>query len=406
VRQPPLSKVMRFDHAAIVLLATLLVYKTARAQDPLHIPSGELSIPGVAQKPTIGAPIIDSSAYATLSKAEALATQFKEAIPHTRSALDVALFRQVAPSVVLIRTKDESGSGSLLKDNVILTSLHVVDHNREVTIVFKPADPNGKPTANEVVAGDVEKIDVRRDLALIRPRSVPNRRPLEISPEDIEVGADVHAIGHPLGRDWTFTKGIVSSIRPDYEWTYGQGDTHRGTIIQTQTPIYPGNSGGPLLSDDGKIVGVNSFVTKGAEGLNFAVAAKEIRYFLQNPAEGMDASKPCTQAKVVFEGRNKPNTAFLRMLSLQCDDTADITIVTPDNTSQPIYALIAWKRRGKTEGIIYDLRRSGRWDVSYWDEELDGTFAWKGLHPDGALIPKSFIPRCGDRPPLKDLKCG
>jgi hypothetical protein len=103
---------MRFDHAAIVLLATLLVYQTARAQDPLHIPSGELSIPGVAQKSTIGAPIIDSSAYATaLSKAEALATQFKEAIPHTRSALDVPLFRQVAPSVVLVRTNFRVGRG-------------------------------------------------------------------------------------------------------------------------------------------------------------------------------------------------------------------------------------------------------------------------------------------------------
>jgi S1-C subfamily serine protease len=316
---------MRFDHAAIVLLATLLVYQTARAQDPLHIPSGELSIPGVAQKPTIGAPTIDSSGFQQLLerwqngqlRANALATQFQEEIhfkdPRQATALhDVALFREVAPSVVLIRTKDESGTGSLLKDNVILTSLHVVDHNREVTIIFKPADPNGFPTPNEVVAGDVKKIDIQRDLALVRPRSVPNRRPLEISPGDIEVGADVHAIGHPLGRDWTYTKGIVSSIRPDFEWTYGQGDTHRGTIIQTQTPIYPGNSGGPLLSDDGKIVGVNAFVTKGADGLNFAVAAKEIRYFLQNPAEGMDPSKPCSQAKVVFEGRNKPSQTYLK----------------------------------------------------------------------------------------------
>ena len=54
---------------------------------------------------------------------------------------------------------------------------------------------------------------------------------------------------------------------------------HRGTIVQTRTPINPGNSGGPLLADDGKIVGVNLFVTKGAEGLNFAVGAKEIRSY-------------------------------------------------------------------------------------------------------------------------------
>ena len=59
------------------------------------------------------------------------------------------------------------------------------------------------------------------------------------------------------------------------------GDTHQATVIQTQTPINSWNSGGPLLSDDGKIVGVNTFIKTGAEGLNFAVAAEEIRFFLE-----------------------------------------------------------------------------------------------------------------------------
>ena len=75
--------------------------------------------------------------------------------------------------------------------------------------------------------------------------------------------------------------------------------------IQTQTPINPGNSGGPLLSDDGKIVGVNLFVTKGAQGLNFAVAAKEIRYFLQNPADGMEALKTVLSQKSFLRGETE-----------------------------------------------------------------------------------------------------
>jgi hypothetical protein len=118
------------------------------------------------------------------------------------------------------------------------------------------------------------------------------------------------------------------------------------------------------LSDDGKIVGVNTFVTKGAEGLNFAVGTKEIRYFLQNPADGMEAFNACTQSKVVYEGRNQLNNAFLLMISLHCDNIADITIVSPDDKTQPIYALVDLKRRGRAEGIIYDLRRSGKWDLS------------------------------------------
>ena len=114
---------------AVVLLASVVPHQVVRAQQPLHLPSSELAIPGVAQKSPISAPTIDASAYANLSTAEALATKFKDVIPHTRSAQDVALFRQVSPSVVLILTKDASGSGSLLQGNAILTSLHVVDHN-------------------------------------------------------------------------------------------------------------------------------------------------------------------------------------------------------------------------------------------------------------------------------------
>ena len=73
---------------------------------------------------------MDMSAYANVTRAEAFAMQFKDAIPPTRSAQDVSLFRQVAPSVVLIFTMSGIGSGSVLQNNVILTNLHVIGHNR------------------------------------------------------------------------------------------------------------------------------------------------------------------------------------------------------------------------------------------------------------------------------------
>jgi hypothetical protein len=156
-----MSKVDPQKHLlAIVLLASFAPYQVARAQQPLHLPRSELAIPGVAQKSPIGAPMIDAPAYADLNTAEALATKFEDAIPHTRSAQDTALFRQVAPSVVLILTKDAVGSGSLLQDNAILTSLHVVDHNLEVRVIFKPADPSGRANTDEVVPADIVKVDV------------------------------------------------------------------------------------------------------------------------------------------------------------------------------------------------------------------------------------------------------
>jgi hypothetical protein len=312
--------------------------------------------------------------------------------------------------VVLIQTKDSIGSGSLLKDNIILTSLHVVGTERQVTVVFKPSDPSGKLKDDEVSRADVIKADRQRDLALLRPQSFGSRsiRPLDISPHDtIEVGSDVFAIGHPTGEAWTYTKGIVSAFRPDYVWSAGPGaDQHRATVIQTQTPINPGNSGGPLLSEDGNIVGVNSFRTAEAEGLNFAVAAKEVRSFLANPKSDSLAQETCNEATTIFEGRNSKNTGFLRSISVHCDGKADLIIFTADNKLEPIVAYLDLKRRGKTEGIVFDQGRTGRWNLSYWDFKLDDTFPIKGMHPDGKLLPRKFEPRCPPGSvPLSKLRC-
>jgi S1-C subfamily serine protease len=396
-------------YSIVIAIGALVLADTAMAEElSLQIPSSELSIPGVAEKIALAVPAVTNSAASEYRSAEALSMKFRDAIPHTRGAHDISIFRDAAPSVVLILTKNGLGTGSFIQDNVILTSLHVLDHNREVTVVFKPSDPNGKPNQDEIVKADAIKIDVQRDLALVRPRTLPNRtvRPLQISLKDVEVGADVAAIGHPKGEDWTFTKGIVSSIRPDYEWSYGAGDGHRATVIQTQTPINPGNSDGPLLSEDGKIIGVNSFGDKSAQGLNFAVAAKELIYFLKNQDDGLAALNSCNQSKTIFEGRNQQNTAFIRQISLQCDDTPDIILVAPDNKREPFFALVDLKRRGKAEGIVFDLRRTGsKWDTSIWDPQVDETFPLKGIHPDGKLMPTSFVERCGKHKPLKDLKC-
>ena len=130
---------------------------------------------------------------------------------------------------------------------------------------------------------------------------------------------------------------------------------------------------------------MNSFRTSGAEGLNFAVAAKEIRAFLANPDNGMQAQNTCDKAKIIFEGRNNENTAFIRTISLRCDDKADIMVIVPDNKREPIFALVYSKRQEKPDGLVLDPKRSGKWTTSFWDVNFDGTFPLQGLHPDGKL---------------------
>jgi Trypsin-like peptidase domain len=198
-----------------------------------------------------------------------------------------------------------------------------------------------------------------------------------------------------MGEAWTFTRGIVSQFRPAYEWSGGPGEyKHVATVIQTQTPINPGNSGGPLLTEDGKIVGVNAFITRRSEGLNFAIAANELRFFLENPSNEVQEPDTCDKVSVLFEGRNDQNTAFIRVISARCDDKADLIFVVPDNKREPIFALLDSDRRGKSDGLILDIGRTGKWNLSFWDANLDETFPLKGIHPTGELFPTRYVTRC------------
>ena len=93
-------------------------------------------------------------------------------------------------------------------------------------------------------------------------------------------GDDVAVIGHPQGFLWSLTRGIVSGIRKRYP----MGNT-LGTVIQTQAPIAPGSSGGPLLTPSGLLMGVIVWKLKTTQGLNGAIGINEILSYISNPAK-------------------------------------------------------------------------------------------------------------------------
>jgi S1-C subfamily serine protease len=256
--------------ALICPIATILVLGSTNnviAQSELDPRDLRLPIPGEPKSLSNSEiPAVDGSGAdigSVIAGGSAFLKEYKTNERTTRGARNVAIFRDAAPAVVLIVTNDSIGSGSLLDNGAILTNWHVVSGNKQVNVIFKPTDPLGKLSSQDMTAADVVKVDRTRDLALLQPRTPPSRliKPIKVTPGDnLEVGADVHAIGHPTGEAWTYTTGIVSQVRPDYEWSGGPKDVkHRANVIQTQTPINPGNSGGPLLEDSGMLVGVNSF---------------------------------------------------------------------------------------------------------------------------------------------------
>ena len=157
------------------------------------------------------------------------------------------------------RREQSLGTGFVIStDGYILTNNHVVNGADEVMV--KLAD--GKEVKAEIKGSD-EKLD----LALLRISSTEEKLvAAELGDSDsLEVGEWVMAIGSPFGLAQTVTAGIVSAKGR----VIGSGPYD--DFIQTDASINPGNSGGPLFNADGKVIGINTAIIAGGQGIGFAI---------------------------------------------------------------------------------------------------------------------------------------
>ena len=391
----------------VVLMAFSVA--SVRAEDVRISPSGV-----VAKMANKGSPLKDNSKATLGISASALPGNqdelplgklssitrkgFKNIGSQTRSAKDAQIYRTVSPSVVLISTKEGIGSGSLVSSTgEVITNFHVVKGYSTVAVIFKP-DIEGKvPTRDEVRLGQVVMYDEVADLALLKVSGVPTgRSPIRLGDSsEISIGSDVHAIGHPTGEAWTYTKGVISQYRLGYEWqSRGENFKHKADIIQTQTPINPGNSGGPLISDGGTLIGVNSFKATG-EGLNFAVSVDDVKKFLARvgsrvASKKSNAQKANCEPKEISRFRNTENNATIISFDMFCTGKSTGEDVIPDDESKAIYLRMDRNGDGKADVIFFDFKRRGKWDMSWWDENYEGRWTLVGYHDDGGPTPTRF----------------
>jgi S1-C subfamily serine protease len=226
--------------------------------------------------------------------------QGKQALPSyhepivTRGASGMAVFRSVAPSVVLVvvgEVKNEKfepaglGAGVLVNSTGdILTNWHVINGYRGALVFLKPEGSAVAQDTNAYVAMAVAQNETT-DLALLRIVKAPsNLRPVAMGNiSSVQVAEDIHVIGHPKGNLWSYSTGVVSQVRDGYDWTYSDGSKHEAKVLQLQTAINPGNSGGPVVDDQSRLIGL---IAMGEEGqnLDYAIASDVIQRFLSQAA--------------------------------------------------------------------------------------------------------------------------
>ncbi len=164
------------------------------------------------------------------------------------------LIDKVEPSVVRIDViKGESkgvGSGYVIgEDGTVATNYHVIAGASEATAIFKNGD--------KVDVQGTVWLDPKRDIAILKINK-QGLTPLPLADQLPRKGDSVAAFGAPVGLSFSASEGIVSAIRQGKELS--EDDPLPGTWIQTTAPISPGNSGGPLVNQEGKVVAMNTMV--------------------------------------------------------------------------------------------------------------------------------------------------
>lgn len=215
------------------------------------------------------------------------------------------VFKKVSPSTVSIITESpitvnsffgtntalQKGAGSgiiISQDGYILTNKHVVpDGTGKVTVVMA----DGKQYTDVSIVGR----DPLNDIAFLKVAGVKNLPAAELGDSSaVSPGQRVVAIGNALGQFRnSVTAGIISGIGRPVEASDGAGSSEKlENLFQTDAAINPGNSGGPLVTLDGKVIGINTAVAQQAQTIGFAIPINEAKKLVDQVKKDGKIVKP------------------------------------------------------------------------------------------------------------------
>ncbi len=160
------------------------------------------------------------------------------------------------------------GSGVIIdgQKGLIVTNSHVVTHASRITAHLA----DGRKFPAQLLG-----VDRQSDMALLRIKSQKPLPQVRLGDSgDLMIGESVIAIGNPFGLAHTVTVGVISALNRRVRTG---NDEWLTDLIQTDASINPGNSGGPLLNADGEVVGINTAIHAGAQGIGFAIPVNRVK---------------------------------------------------------------------------------------------------------------------------------
>ncbi len=188
----------------------------------------------------------------------------------------VNVVEKVSPSVVHVRVRGTrvgqmgSGSGTIIApDGIVLTNNHVIDGVAAIELALN----DGRSFPARILGRDPDT-----DIAVLRAETADRLPAARIgNSKKVRQGQVAVAIGNPLGFESTVTAGIVSAIGRSLR---AQNGRLISDVIQTDAALNPGNSGGPLVNSRAEVIGVNTAVIVGAQGICFSVASNTAQHVL------------------------------------------------------------------------------------------------------------------------------
>jgi len=312
------------------------------------------------------------------------------AFPNDQSLLDayshavIGAVELVAPAVVAIdvhkrgaalgrRSRAQAGSGSgfvFAADGLILTNSHVVEGAERIEVTL----PDGRERSADLIGHDPDT-----DVAVLKITAAELTALTFGDSQTLRPGQVVIAIGNPYGFQHTVTTGVVSALGRSLRARSGRLIDH---VIQTDAALNPGNSGGPLVTSAGLVIGVNTAIIAGGQGLSFAVPIGTVAAVLPPllrdgyvrrgylGVAGQDV--PLLRRVTRFHRLSQPSGVFV--ISVEADAPAQAAglregdiIVSLDSTPiaslDDLHRLLTGARIGTTASLGI-LRGAGRLDLT------------------------------------------